>query len=150
MSEEIQECELSNKDTISDTSQNKSRAPVLNTKSDGAISTKKENETNSPKISVETFTERSRTKLRDMFFSGTYEDRVYVESLQGYRDRVIVDEEETRFIKSLKSVLKRGKKLQNEQFQGIKSKFDQYMICYTMKFYVSISRYKLKFILISY
>ena len=78
--------------------------------------------TSSPKVTVESFSEQSRAKLKHAFFSGVYEDRVYVESLFSYRDRVIVDQDETGFNKSLKSVLKRGKKFQGEKFQGIKSK----------------------------
>ena len=95
----------------------------LNPKNEITLSKENLNETNSPKVTIETFSEYSQTKLGDVFFSGVYEDRVYVESLKGYRDRVIIDDEETRFLKSLKSVLRRGRKLQGENFQGIKSKF---------------------------
>ena len=95
----------------------------LNPKNEITLSKENLNETNSPKVTIETFSEYSQTKLRDVFFSGVYEDRVYVETLKGYRDRVIIDDEETRFLKCLKSVLKRGRKLQGENFQGIKSKF---------------------------
>ena len=62
------------------------------------------------------------SKLKSTFFSGKYEDRVYVESLGDYRDRVIVDDDEARFLRHLKSVLKRGKRFQGEAFQGISSK----------------------------
>ena len=95
----------------------------LNPKNEITLSKENLNETNSPKVTIETFSEYTQTKLRDVFFSGVYEDRVYVETLKGYRDRVIIDDEETRFLKSLKSVLRRGRKLQGENFQGIKSKF---------------------------
>ena len=95
----------------------------LNPKTEITLSKENLNETNSPKVTIETFSEYSQTKLRDVFFSGVYEDRVYVETLKGYRDRVIIDDEEARFLKCLKSVLKRGRKLQGENFQGIKSKF---------------------------
>ena len=95
----------------------------LNPKNEITLSKENLNETNSPKVTIETFSEYTQTKLRDVFFSGVYEDRVYVETVKGYRDRVIIDDEETRFLKSLKSVLRRGRKLQGENFQGIKSKF---------------------------
>ena len=94
----------------------------LNPKNELALSKENLNVSNSPKVTAETFDEYSQSKLKDAFFSGTYEDRVYVESLKSYRDRVIIDEAEVRIIKSLKSVLRRGKKLQGENFQGIKSK----------------------------
>ena len=116
MSEQMQNSQIINKETDSDTSHNKARNTLL--RSDL-------NESSSPKVTAETFTTQSRDKLKDAFFSGTYEDRVFVECLQGYRDRVVIDEEEGRFIKSLKSVLKRGKRLHGEQFQGIKSKYNQ-------------------------
>ena len=119
MSEQMQTPQIINKETDSDTSPNKARNTHL--RSDL-------NESSSPKVTAETFTVQSRDKLKDVFFSGTYEDRVFVECLHGYRDRVIIDEEESRFIKSLKSVLKRGKRLHGEQFHGIKSKYYQYII----------------------
>ena len=81
------------------------------------------NVSNSPKITVENFNEYSSSKLNSTFFSGKYEDRVYVESLGGYRDRVTVDDDEARFLRHLKSVLKRGKRFQGEAFQGISSKY---------------------------
>ena len=81
------------------------------------------NESHSPKVTIETFHEQSKAKFQSAFFSGTYQDRVYVESLGSFRDRVIVDEEETRFIKNLRSVLKKNKKFKGEQFQDTKSKF---------------------------
>lgn len=121
MSEQMQNTQIINKETDSDTSHNKARNTLL--RSDL-------NETSSPKVTAETFTAQSRDKLKDVFFSGTYEDRVFVECLQGYRDRVIIDEEESRFIKSLKSVLKRGKRLHGEQFQGIKKDDDDKMCIY--------------------
>ena len=68
------------------------------------------NDSHSPKVTIETFHEQSKAKFQSAFFSGTYQDRVYVESLGSFRDRVIVDEEETRFIKNLRSVLKKNKK----------------------------------------
>ena len=88
----------------------------------------------SPKLTAQSFGEYAKAKLENAFFSGTYEDRVYVESLGGYRDRVIVDQDEHGFIKSLKTVLKRGKKLQGEQFQGIKSKSNK-LICTIMEIF---------------
>ena len=116
-----QNSQIINKESDSDASHNESRNTLL--RSDL-------NESSSPKVTAETFNVQSRDKLKDVFFSGTYEDRVFVECLRGYRDRVIIDEEECRFIKSLKSVLKRGKRLHGERFQGIKSKYNQYIICY--------------------
>ena len=94
----------------------------LKPKNDLTLSKENLNVSNSPKVTTESFYEYSQAKLKDVFFSGVYEDRIYVESVKGYRDRVIVDEEEARLIKSLKSVLRRGKKFQGENFQGIKSK----------------------------
>ena len=120
MNEQMQNSQIINKESDSDASHNESRNTLL--RSDL-------NESSSPKVTAETFNVQSRDKLKDVFFSGTYEDRVFVECLRGYRDRVIIDEEECRFIKSLKSVLKRGKRLHGEQFQGIKSKYNQYIIC---------------------
>ena len=77
---------------------------------------------NSPKVTAESFAMQSRTKLENTFFAGTYEDRVYVENLCGYRDRVTIDQDETHFVKNLRSVLRKGKKLQGDQFCGIESK----------------------------
>ena len=94
----------------------------LKPKNELTLSKENLNVSNSPKVTAESFYQYSQTKLKDVFFSGVYEDRIYVESVKGYRDRVIVDEEEARLIKSLKSVLRRGKKLHGENFQGIKSK----------------------------
>jgi hypothetical protein len=121
MSEQMQNSEIINEETGVDTSPNKAGNTLL--RSDL-------NESSSPKVTAETFTVQSRDKLKDVFFSGTYEDRVFVECLHGYRDRVIIDEEESRFVKSLKSVLRRGKRLHGEQFHGIKSKYNQYLIFY--------------------
>ena len=119
MSDEVKKLDSLNKEEKSNQTISMVR---LSQKNELALSKENLNETNSPKVTRETFNEYSLTKLKDVFFSGTYEDRVYVESLEGYRDRVIIDEEETRFSKSLKSVLRRGKKLCGDQFQGIKSK----------------------------
>ena len=94
MSEETIKSEISNKETDSDASQSKAKTAFL--RSDL-------NESSSPKVTPESFAEHAREKLKDTFFSGTYEDRVFLESIQGYRDRVIIDEEERRLIKSLKN-----------------------------------------------
>ena len=128
MSEEIQKPDINvHKDeSMLDTTHEKIESALISSGKDGVVSVTTLDVSTSPKVTVESFSEQSRAKLKDAFFSGIYEDRVYVESLSSYRDRVIVDQEETGFIKSLKSVLKRGKKLQGEQFQGIKSKFRIY------------------------
>ena len=100
----------------------------LKPKNELTLSKENLNVSNSPKVTAESFYQYSQTKLKDVFFSGVYEDRIYVESAKGYRDRVIVDEEEARLIKSLKSVLRRGKKFHGENFQGIKSKSSLFSI----------------------
>lgn len=102
----------------------------LKPKNDLTLSKENLNVSNSPKVTAESFYEYSQAKLKDVFFSGVYEDRIYVESVKGYRDRVIVDEEEARLIKSLKSVLRRGKKFQGENFQGIKKENDEKLSIY--------------------
>ena len=107
----------------------------LKPKNELTLSKENLNISNSPKVTAESFYEYSQTKLKDVFFSGVYEDRIYVESVKGYRDRVIVDEEEVRLIKSLKSVLRRGKKFQGENFHGIKSKLSLFLILLHLRIY---------------
>ena len=129
MSDEVKKLDSLNKEEKS----NQTISMVhLSPKNELALSKENLNETNSPKVTRETFNEYSQTKLKDVFFSGTYEDRVYVECLKGYRDRVIIGEDENRFSKSLKSVLRRGKKLCGDEFQGIKSKI-------LIKYFMSLS-----------
>lgn len=125
MSEQIEKPNISLQSNETNLDQNSEdiATPLGNLRNGGIVSKTNLNESHSPKVTPETFNEQSKAKFKDAFFSGTYEDRVYVESLGSYRDRVIVDEDEIRFIKSLRSVLKRGKKFQGDQFQGIKSKF---------------------------
>ena len=110
-------------DPVSDGGQEKIGILSTPTKNEIVLSHTNLNVSKSPKITAETFNEYSSSKLKSTFFSGKYEDRVYVESLGGYRDRVIVDDDEARFLKHLKSVLKRGKRFQGEAFQGISSKY---------------------------
>ena len=110
-------------DPVSDGGQEKIRILSTPTKNEIVLSHTNLNVSNSPKITAETFNEYSSSKLNSTFFSGKYEDRVYVENLGGYRDRVIVDDDEIRFLRHLKSVLKRGKRFQGEAFQGISSKY---------------------------
>ena len=110
-------------DPVSDGGQEKIGILSTPTKNEIVLSHTNLNVSNSPKITAETFNEYSSSKLKSTFFSGKYEDRVYVESLGGYRDRVIVDDDEIRFLRHLKSVLKRGKRFQGETFQGIGSKY---------------------------
>ena len=109
-------------DPVSDGGQEKIEISSTPTKNEIVLLHTNLNVSNSPKITVENFNEYSSSKLNSTFFSGKYEDRVYVESLGGYRDRVIVDDDEARFLRHLKSVLKRGKRFQGEAFQGISSK----------------------------
>ena len=110
-------------DPVSDGGQEKTGILSTPTKNEIVLSNTNLNVSNSPKITPETFNEYSSSKLNSTFFSGKYEDRVYVENLGGYRDRVIVDDDEIRFLRHLKSVLKRGKRFQAEAFQGISSKY---------------------------
>lgn len=49
-------------------------------------------------------------RLAGLFFSGRYEDRVWVESVAAYRDRIIVDGYQTDVVKTLKTVLRKAKK----------------------------------------
>ena len=132
MSDDIVESESLNceKELIENTS-----IVGLKPKNELALSKENLNISNSPKVTAESFYEYSQTKLKDVFFSGVYEDRIYVESVKGYRDRVIVDEEEVRLIKSLKSVLRRGKKFQGENFHGIKSKLSLFLILLYLSIY---------------
>ena len=110
-------------DPVSDGGQDKIGILSTPTKNEIVLSHTNLNVSHSPKITAETFNEYTSSKLKSTFFSGKYEDRVYVESLGGYRDRVIVDDDEARFLRHLKSVLKRGKRFQGEAFQGISSKY---------------------------
>ena len=110
-------------DPVSDGGQEKIGILSTPTKNEIVLSHTNLNVSNSPKITAKNFNEYSSSKLNSTFFSGKYEDRVYVESLGGYRDRVIVDDDEARFLRHLKSVLKRGKRFQGEAFQGISSKY---------------------------
>ena len=110
-------------DPVSDGGQEKIGILSTPTKNEIVLSHTNLNVSHSPKITAETFNEYTSSKLKSTFFSGKYEDRVYVESLGGYRDRVIVDDDEARFLRHLKSVLKRGKRFQGEAFQGISSKY---------------------------
>ena len=110
-------------DPVSDGGQEKIEISSTPTKNEIVLLHTNLNVSNSPKITAETFNEYSSSKLNSTFFSGKYEDRVYVENLGGYRDRVIVDDDEIRFLRHLKSVLKRGKRFQGETFQGIGSKY---------------------------
>ena len=109
-------------DPVSDGGQEKIEILSTPTKNEIVLLHTNLNVSNSPKITAENFNEYSSSKLNGTFFSGKYEDRVYVENLGGYRDRVIVDDDEARFLRHLKSVLKRGKRFQGEAFQGISSK----------------------------
>ena len=124
MSDAIEEQEKGSPtdDPVSDGGQEKIGISSTPTKNEIVLSHTNLNVSNSPKITAETFNEYSSSKLNSTFFSGKYEDRVYVENLGGYRDRVIVDDDEARFLRHLKSVLKRGKRFQGEAFQGISSK----------------------------
>ena len=110
-------------DPVSDGGQEKIEILSTPTKNEIVLLHTNLNASNSPKITAENFNEYSSSKLNSTFFSGKYEDRVYVENLGGYRDRVIVDDDEIRFLRHLKSVLKRGKRFQGETFQGIGSKY---------------------------
>ena len=110
-------------DPVSNGGQEKTGISSTPTKHEIVLSHTNLNVSNSPKITAENFNEYSSSKLNSTFFSGKYEDRVYVENLGGYRDRVIVDDDEIRFLRHLKSVLKRGKRFQGETFQGIGSKY---------------------------
>ena len=60
-------------------------------------------------------------RLAGLFFSGRYEDRVWVESVAAYRDRIIVDGYQTDVVKTLKTVLRKAKKAV-PGFAGIQSK----------------------------
>ena len=106
-------------DPVSDGGQEKIEISSTPTKNEIVLLHTNLNVSNSPKITAENFSEYSSSKLNSTFFSGKYEDRVYVENLGGYRDRVMVDDDEIRFLRHLKSVLKRGKRFQGDTFQGI-------------------------------
>ena len=121
--EEQEELSPTDDHPVSDGDQEKTEISATPTKNEIVLSHTNLNVSNSPKITAETFNEYSSSKLKSTFFSGKYEDRVYVESLGGYRDRVTVDDDEARFLRHLKSVLKRGKRFQGEAFQGISSKY---------------------------
>ena len=121
--EEQEELSPTDDHPVSDGDQEKTEISATPTKNEIVLSHTNLNVSNSPKITAETFNEYSSSKLKSTFFSGKYEDRVYVESLGGYRDRVIVDDDEARFLRHLKSVLKRGKRFQGDAFQGISSKY---------------------------
>ena len=125
MSDAIEEQEKGSPtdDPVSDGGQEKIGISSTPTKNEIVLSHTNLNVSNSPKITAETFNEYSSSKLNSTFFSGKYEDRVYVENLGGYRDRVIVDDDEIRFLRHLKSVMKRGKRFQGDTFQGIGSKY---------------------------
>ena len=121
--EEQEELSPTDDHPVSDGDQEKTEISATPTKNEIVLLHTNLNVSNSPKITVENFNEYSSSKLNSTFFSGKYEDRVYVENLGGYRDRVIVDDDEIRFLRHLKSVLKRGKRFQGETFQGIGSKY---------------------------
>ena len=59
-------------------------------------------------------------KLSNAIFSGWYADRVWVDELGVYRDRIQVDDDEADFIRSVKSVHRRVKKIRS--FTGIERK----------------------------
>ena len=121
--EEQEELSPTDDHPVSDGDQEKTEISATPTKNEIVLLHTNLNVSNSPKITVENFNEYSSSKLNSTFFSGKYEDRVYVENLGGYRDRVIVDGDEIRFLRHLKSVLKRGKRFQGDTFQGIGSKY---------------------------
>lgn len=60
----------------------------------------------------------SQQKLTGLFFSGQYVDRVWVDPVSGYRDRIVVDPQESAAVKVLKSVHRKGRKAV-PQFVGI-------------------------------
>ena len=72
-----------------DISHEEMRSKLMASGKDGVGSATALDMSNSPKVTAESFSEQSRAKLNNSFFSGVYEDRVYVERLCGYRDRVI-------------------------------------------------------------
>ena len=121
--EEQEELSPTDDHPVSDGDQEKTEISATPTKNEIVLLHTNLNVSNSPKITVENFNEYSSSKLNSTFFSGKYEDRVYVENLGGYRDRVMVDDDEIRFLRHLKSVLKRGKRFQGDTFQGIGSKY---------------------------
>ena len=121
--EEQEELSPTDDHPVSDGDQEKTEISATPTKNEIVLLHTNLNVSNSPKITAENFSEYSSSKLNSTFFSGKYEDRVYVESLRGYRDRVIVDDDEARFLRHLKSVMKRGKRFQGDTFQGIGSKY---------------------------
>ena len=57
-------------------------------------------------------------KLNGAIFSGWYTERVWIDNLQHYRDRIKVDEDEVQTNKILRSVSRRVKKLR-PNFTGI-------------------------------
>jgi len=52
----------------------------------------------------------SQQKLTGLFLSGEYVDRIWVEAVSGYRDRIVIDSEETAVLKAVKSVQRKGRK----------------------------------------
>ena len=61
-------------------------------------------------------------KLRGLFFSGKYVDRSLLEEIGSYRDRVVIDPEESAALKTIKSVFKKCKGMGSRNLVGIKSK----------------------------
>ena len=71
--------------------------------------------------SIKEYMQLSGQRLTGLFFSGRYEDRVWVEPLNAYRDRVVVDDYQADVIKTLKTIHRKAKKAV-PHFNGIQSK----------------------------
>ena len=71
--------------------------------------------------SIKEYMQLSGQRLTGLFFSGRYEDRIWVEPLGAYRDRVVVDDYQTDVIKTLKTIHRKAKKAV-PHFNGIQSK----------------------------
>ena len=75
----------------------------------------------SPGTPNQDYVTHAEQKLTGMFFSGNYVDRIFVDPVSAYRDRIVVDPEESVPIRALRSVHKKAKRAL-PQFVGIQSK----------------------------
>ena len=70
------------------------------------------------------------SKWQGSIFAGWYTERVHVDDLKAYRDRVVIDVTETEVIKKAKSTLRRIKKAATNpnMFVGLQSKLFQFPV----------------------
>jgi hypothetical protein len=76
---------------------------------------------NSDRESSPDVTSYIEEKLNNTIFSGWYSERIWIEDLKGYRDRIKVDDDELLMLKNVKSIHRRVKKVR-PGFTGVNRK----------------------------